>query len=139
MQRTNRIGLGYSTNGKQYIMIKGEVITHSCDSAIGEPILKTKGKFILKPHSISVIAVKTPEVPDTNILYEVDSKFELPEGIISLIILHRVDHKMPRELNIHVLNTSSNSMPINKNTLIGTLTSDTKIKKHLQHQLVYTR
>ena len=84
-------------------MIKGEVITQSCHSTIGEPILKTKGKIILKPTFISVIAVKTPKIPDTNILYEVDSKFhQLPEGIIPLDVLHRVHHKMPRELNIHI-------------------------------------
>ena len=84
MQKTNRIGLGYSTNGKHYIMIKGKVIAHNCDSAIGEPILKTKGKIILKPNSISVIAVKTPKIPDTNILYEIDSKFQPPERKIPL-------------------------------------------------------
>ena len=87
-----------------------------------------KGKIILKPNSISVIAVKTPKVPDTNILYEVDSEFQLPEGIIPLDVLHKVDHKMPRELNIHRLNISSNSLSTNKNTLIGTLTPATKVE-----------
>ena len=37
--------------------------------------------------------------------------------MIPLDVLHRVDHKMPRKLNIHILNTSSDSMPISKNTL----------------------
>ena len=95
-------------------MIKGDVITESCHSKIGEPILKTKGNIILKPNSISVIAVKTPKIPDTNILYEVDSKFQIPEGIIPLDVLHRVDHKTPREMNIHTLHTSSNSVPETK-------------------------
>ena len=54
------MGMGYSTDSKHLIMIKGEVITQSCHSTIGEPILKMKGKVILKPNSISVIAVKTP-------------------------------------------------------------------------------
>ena len=109
MQRTNRMGKGYSTDGRHFITVKGEVIAHSCHSTIGEPIIKTKGKVIVKLNSISVIAVKTPRIPDTNTLYEVDSKFQLPKGIILLDVLHRVDHKMSRELDINVLNTSSNS------------------------------
>ena len=47
MQSTNR-------------MMKGEVIAQSCHSTIRESILKMKGKAILKPHPISLIAVKTP-------------------------------------------------------------------------------
>ena len=117
LQRTNRMGTGYNIDGRHFITVKDEVITQSCHSTI-EPILKTKGKIILKPNSISVVAVKTPKIPDTNILYGVNSKFQLPEGIIPLDILHRVDHKMPRELNIHILNTSSNPVPItSKNTV----------------------
>ena len=80
-----------------------------------------KGKVILKPNSITLIAVKTPRIPNTNIMYGVDSKFQIPEGIMPLDMLHRVDHKMPRELNIHIFNTSSSSIP------------------HFQHQLTYTR
>ena len=77
---------------------------------------------MLKPNSISVIALKTPNILNTDILYGVDSKFQLPEGIIPLDMLHRVDHKTPRKLNIHILNISSNSIPISKTTVIGTLT-----------------
>ena len=109
-------------------MIKGEVNTQRCISTIGEPILKTKGMVILKPNSISVIAVKTPKIPNTNILSGVDSKFQLPEEIILLDVLHRVDHNTPGELNIHILNTSSNSIPISKNTVTGTLTPATKVE-----------
>ena len=65
-----------------------------------------KGKNILKPNSISVIAVKTPNIPDANTLYEVDRKFQLPGGIIPLDALHRIDYKTPRELKIHVLNST---------------------------------
>ena len=104
------MGMGYTIDGIHFIMIKGEVIAQSCISTIGEPILKVKGKVILKPNSIPVIAVKTPKIPNTNILCGVDSKFQLPEGIILLDILHREDHKTLRELNVHILNTSSNSM-----------------------------
>ena len=125
MQRTNIMETEYSTNGRFFITIKDEVIAQSCHSTKGELILKMKGKVILKPHSISVIAVK---IPNTNILYEVDSEFQLPGGRIPLDILHKVDHKTPRELNTHILNTSSHSIPISKNTIIGTLSLATKVE-----------
>ena len=43
IQRINRTGMGYSTDGRHFIKIKGEVIAQSCHSTIGEPVLKTKG------------------------------------------------------------------------------------------------
>ena len=76
IQRTNWLGMGYSTDGRHFITIKGKVIAQSFHSTIGEPIWKTKGRIILKPNSISVITVNTPSIPDTNILYEVYSKFK---------------------------------------------------------------
>ena len=41
--------------------------------------------------------------------------------------IHRVDHKMTRELT-YTLNTSSSSIPISKNTFIGTVTQATKVE-----------
>ena len=111
------MGMGYSTDSRQFITIKGEVITQSCQSTVEEPILKTKGKIILTSNSISVITVKTPKILDTEALYEVNCKFPLPEEIIPLKVLHRVDHKIPRELNIRVLNTGNNPISLGKNTL----------------------
>ena len=77
---------------------------------------------MLKPNSISVIAIKTPKIPDTEALYKVNCKFQLPKEIKHLDVLHRMDHKIPRELNIHILNTGNNPISLGKNTLIGTLT-----------------
>ena len=122
------MGMGYSTDGRHFITIKGKVITQSCQSTIEEPILKTKGRIVLKQNSISVIAVKTPQIPDTEALYEVNCKFQLPEEIIPLDVLDRVDHKIPRELNIHILNTGSSPISLGKNTLIGTLTRSAKVE-----------
>ena len=34
IQRTNRMGMGYSIDGRHFIMIKGEVIAQSCISTI---------------------------------------------------------------------------------------------------------
>ena len=39
MQMTNRIGMGYSTDGRHLIMKKSEAIAQSWHSTIGEPIL----------------------------------------------------------------------------------------------------
>ena len=61
-------------------------------------------------------------------MYEVNCKFQLPEEIIPLDILHRVDHKIPRELNIHILNTGNNPVLFGKITLLGTLTRSTKVE-----------
>ena len=72
--------MGYNIDGGHFITMKYEVITQSCQLTIGEPILKTKGKITLKPNSISAIEVNTPKIPDTNIPYEVDSKFQLRKG-----------------------------------------------------------
>ena len=78
------MGMGYSTDSSHFITIKGEIITQSCQSTVKEPILKTKGKIILKPNSISVTAVETSKIPHTEALYEVNCKFQLSEDIIPL-------------------------------------------------------
>ena len=128
VQRANRMGMGYSKDSGHFITIKGGVIAQSCQSMVEEPILKMKGKIVLKPNSISVLAVKTPKIPDTEALYKVNCKFQLLEEIIPLDILHRVDHKILRELNIHILNTGNNSTSLGKNTLIGTFTRSERIE-----------
>ena len=64
--------------------------------------------------SVSIIGVKTPTVPDTNNLYELDfDAFQLPERIITLDVLHRINHRTPECLNIPILNTNlpSRSIP----------------------------
>ena len=109
--KTNRMGTGYSTYGRHFITVKGEVIAQCCQSTVEEPTLKIKGKIILKPNSISAVAVRTPKITDT----EVD-------------ILHRVDHKIPRELNIHILNTGNNSISLGKNTHIGSLKRSARVE-----------
>ena len=68
MQIANRMQMECSTDGRHVITIKGEVITQSCHSTVEEPILKTKGQIILKSNSISVVAVKTSNMPDAEVL-----------------------------------------------------------------------
>ena len=96
-----QFGTGYSTTGKHYITINGQVIAQAILQSIDYPILKTKGKVTLLPMSVSIIEVKTSKIPNTTNLYELNADtFQLPEGIILFDILHRVDHKTPQHLNI---------------------------------------
>ena len=113
VQKPIEMGTGYSTYGRHFITVKGEVIAQCCQSTVEEPTLKIKGKIILKPNSISAVAVRTPRITDT----EVD-------------ILHRVDHKIPRELNIHILNTGNNSISLGKK---HTYREPKKISKSRKH------
>ena len=72
--------------------------------------------------SISVVEIKTPIIPDTNNLYELNfDTFQLPEGVIPMDILHRIDQKTPKTLNIHIMNTSNTTCSLTKNSPIATL------------------
>ena len=58
--------------------------------------------------SVSTIEVKTPKIPNTTNPYELNADtFQLPEGVILLDILHRVDQKTPQHLNIPILNAKN--------------------------------
>ena len=90
LHRENIFGMGYSTNGRHYITLNRE----SCSQITTNPILKTEGKIKLLPFSISVIEVRTPEIPDPSNIYELDfSTFQLPKGVIPLHVMHCMDHK----------------------------------------------
>ena len=88
LDRDNTFGMGYSTNGRNYITINGEMIAQSCSQSTTTPILKTKGQIKLLPCSISVIEFRTPEIPDPNNIYKVDFiTFQLLEGVIPLDVV----------------------------------------------------
>ena len=85
-------------------------------------ILKSKGKINLLPSSISVIEIWTPEIPDSNNIYELDfNTFKLPEGIIPLDMMHCMDHKIPRTLKVPILNINNTISSLAKNSPIVTL------------------
>ena len=107
--------MGYSTTGKHYIMVNSEKITEAISQVTNDPIIKTKGKITLPPMSVSIISIKTPLLCNTNHVYKLNfSTFQLPEGVISLDVLHRVDHKTPQNLNIPVLNTNNSFYSISR-------------------------
>ena len=130
LHMTYRFGMGYFTAGKHYITINGEMIAEAISQITDNPILKTKGKFTLPPMSVSVVGVKTPTLCNTNNVYEVNfDTFQLPEGVIPLVVLHRVDHKMPQNLNIPILNTNNSFCSIFRNSPIATLAPAGKCEK----------
>ena len=87
-----------------------------------KPILKTKGKVTLPPPAVSVVEIKMPMVPNTNYLYEMNfNMFQLLEGVIPLDVLHRMDHKTPKTLNIPIINVNNTTCSLTKNFPIATL------------------
>ena len=72
LHRTYRFDTGYSTAGKHYITINGEMIAEAMSQITDSPILKPKGKIILPPMSVSVIGIKTPTLCNTNNVCELN-------------------------------------------------------------------
>ena len=113
---------GYSTMGKHYITINGQVMVQSVSQALDYPIIKTKGRVTLPPVSISIIEVKTPKLTNTTNLYKMNADtFQLSEGVILPDVLHRVNHKTPQHLNILVLNTNNVLCSIGKHMPIASM------------------
>ena len=87
---------GYSTTGKCYITINAQVIVQLISQALGYPLIKTKGRVTLPHVSLSIIEVKTPNLTNTTDLYEMNADtLQLPEGIMLLDVLNRVNHQDP--------------------------------------------
>ena len=76
----------------------------------------------LPPITVSIIEVKTPKLTNTTNLYKVSADtFQLPEGVILLGILHRVNHKTLQHLIIPVLNANNVSCIIGENMPIASM------------------
>ena len=72
--------------------------------------------------SISIVEIKTPRVSDTSNLFELNFDMsQLPEGVIPLDVLHGVDHKPSKTLNIPIMNTNNTTFSLTKNSPIATL------------------
>ena len=73
------------------------MLAQNCLQLTTSPLLKTKGKIKHLLSSISVIEVRTPEIPDPNNIYELDfNTFQLPKRVIPLDMMHCMDHKTPK-------------------------------------------
>ena len=81
-----------------------------------------KGRITLPPLSVSILEVKTLKLKNTTNLYKMNAvTAQLPEGMILLDVLHRVDHKTLQYLNILVLNTNNVPCSICKNMPIASM------------------
>ena len=53
-------------------MVNGEMIAEAISQVTNNPIIKTKGKIILPPMSVSIIIVKTLPLCNTNNIHELN-------------------------------------------------------------------
>ena len=118
------------TTDKHYITFNGKVIAQFVSQPLDYPIIKTKGRVTLPPVSISIIEVKNPKLTNTTDLCKINADtFQLPEGVILVDVLYRVDHKTPQHLDAPILNTNNVSCSIGKNMQIASMHSVGKCKE----------
>ena len=114
------IHTGWTQNGNHYIAHgKHNLISESINKLKMHPIIKMKGKIMLKPESISIIEVQAPRDISGNKKYQLNPEAYLPQGIIPLDLVHSFE-KTPRTLKLPFLNTSTNYESIPRGSLLGT-------------------
>ena len=114
------IHTGWTQTGNHYIALgKHNFIAESTNKLKGHPIIKTNGKIMLKPESISFIEVQAPRNISGNNKYQLNPEAYLPKGIIPLDLKHSFE-KTPRTLQLPFLNTSTNYESIPRGSLLGT-------------------
>ena len=67
--------------------------------------------------TLTWISVHTPQILDTNSLFEINLDRQLPKDIIPLDVLHSINHKQPHELIIPLLNMAPVDVKLLKNTV----------------------
>ena len=128
IQHANKMLTGFSMLGRHFISLNGEMIVQSVSLITTHPILKCKSRTCLKAYAVTFITVQTPPNLDPYKLYECGEKLQLPEGVITLEVQHKFNHKMPLELKIPLLNTNKRDVCITKNTTIVTLQATNKVQ-----------
>ena len=88
-----KTGIHYTAQGKH------NFIAESTNKLNVHPIIKTKGKIMLKPESILFIEVQAPRDILGNKKYQLNPDAYLPQGIIPLDLIHSLE-KMPRMLQL---------------------------------------
>ena len=76
---------------------------------------------MLPLRGVSVISVQAFTKLNTRHLYQLYATDNLPSGIISLAVDHKIDHKYPKLLWIYLLNTEHNMVQFPRKTIIGKL------------------
>ena len=114
------IHAGWTQNGNHHIAHgKQNFISESINKLKMHPIMKTKGKIMLNPESISIIEVQAPRDILGNRKYQLNPESYLPQGITPLDLMHSFE-KTPRMLKLPFLNTSTNYESIPRGSLFGT-------------------
>ena len=62
IQRSYHIVTGFSITGRHFLSVNGPMAAQSIPSPTIGPIIKTKGKIKLNPHSITVVQLKHPQM-----------------------------------------------------------------------------
>ena len=112
--------MGLTKTGNHYIARgKHNFIAESTNKVNMHPIIKTKGKILLKPESILFIEVQASKDISGNKRYQLNPNAYLPKGIIPLDLIHSFE-KTPRMLQLPFLNTSINYKSMPRGSLLGT-------------------
>ena len=117
-----KIGCSWSREGKHFLTIKNKILALSIGSQVQKQIAITKGQCTIPGRSITWICLKSPRSIKANILLEITSNRQLPNGLIPLDIIHNVHHKQLQEILILILNTSTYVVKLPKNTILGSIT-----------------
>ena len=121
IQCANKMLIVFSTLGRHFILLNGKMNVQSVSLITTQPIIKCKSRTYLQAYAVTIISVKTPPNFDLQNLYECGGGLQLPEGGVTPKVQHKLDHKMPLELKIPLLNTNKFDVYITKNTSIMTL------------------
>ena len=75
IQRSYHIATGFRITGMHFWSVNGQIVAQSIHAPTIEPIIKSKGKIKLSPHSITAVSIKTPPNVNTSHIYERNYKF----------------------------------------------------------------
>ena len=95
IQRSYCISTGFSTTGRQFLSVNGQMVAQSISTHSIEPIIKTKGKIKLNPHSITIVSIKTSPHIDARHVYKLNHKFPLPSSVMPIDLVHKFDNNIP--------------------------------------------
>ena len=79
------------------------------------------GAFYLQPRGILIITVQAPTELKPLYTYDHSTSSDLPLGLISLGVDHKINHKYPNLLNKPKLNTVHSRVYISKSVIFGML------------------
>ena len=94
-----------------------EFLGTSTASSNMEPIVLNARALTLPPRSIYIISGLAPTELNTKHLYQLDAADDLPSGIISLAMYHKIDHRQQKLLKISLLNIEQDTVHILRKTI----------------------